>query len=311
MPRLLRDLACDTVELILYDRTSRSSLATRRQAPWPTARTAIISVDGHVKASRTGFRAELRRDSSLPRRVRRVGRARRKAAGVPGRGEPRSRVRRGLPVGLRQGACRELERVGVVAEVLFPNGQPFQANRLEDFSRAGSRELADAGRQAYNRWLADFCAEARRTTGGPGVDLVRRHRPSGRRRPLGQGARPGRDHDAAVEPGRDLLLRPGARPGLGSRGGGRPPGQPARRQRCAGLQPARVRVHHHARDGALVLLGAFLVAAHGGWCLRSVPRPAGGVRGDGGLLDRADDQAARAVHRPRQRLDGLRVVDEP
>jgi len=52
-----------------------------------------------------------------------------------------------------------LEREGAVAEVLFPNGQPFQANRFEDFARAGDPELAAEGRRAYNRWLADFCAE--------------------------------------------------------------------------------------------------------------------------------------------------------
>jgi predicted TIM-barrel fold metal-dependent hydrolase len=53
-----------------------------------------------------------------------------------------------------------LEAKGVVAEVLFPNGQPFQLNRLDDYPRAATPELAEAGRQAYNRWLVDFCAQA-------------------------------------------------------------------------------------------------------------------------------------------------------
>jgi predicted TIM-barrel fold metal-dependent hydrolase len=45
---------------------------------------------------------------------------------------------------------------GVVADVLFPNRMPFQS----EIRLAGSRahELRRAGRRAYNRWLADYCA---------------------------------------------------------------------------------------------------------------------------------------------------------
>jgi predicted TIM-barrel fold metal-dependent hydrolase len=53
-----------------------------------------------------------------------------------------------------------LEGQGVVAEVLFPNGQPFQINRFEDAARAQDADLEAEGRRAYNRWLVDFCAEA-------------------------------------------------------------------------------------------------------------------------------------------------------
>ncbi len=53
-----------------------------------------------------------------------------------------------------------LESQGVVAEVLFPNGQPFQVNRFEDVGRAANPELESEGRRACNRWVADFCAES-------------------------------------------------------------------------------------------------------------------------------------------------------
>jgi predicted TIM-barrel fold metal-dependent hydrolase len=57
----------------------------------------------------------------------------------------------------------ELERDGIVAEVIFPNaenyGVPFQ-EKSPASGRAGqlSFELRWAGARAYNRWLADLCA---------------------------------------------------------------------------------------------------------------------------------------------------------
>ena len=53
---------------------------------------------------------------------------------------------------------KELEDDGVVAEVVFPNGGPFVTGRGGE---PYSRELRTAGLLAYNRWLADFCAQAR------------------------------------------------------------------------------------------------------------------------------------------------------
>src|SRR4029079_2524577 len=51
---------------------------------------------------------------------------------------------------------KELEDDGVVAEGVFPNGGPFVTERGgEPFPR----ELRTAGLLAYNRWLADFCAQ--------------------------------------------------------------------------------------------------------------------------------------------------------
>jgi predicted TIM-barrel fold metal-dependent hydrolase len=59
----------------------------------------------------------------------------------------------------------ELEREGVVAEVLFPDfGLPFElySPTLAAQLGYGARTQAqvDAGDRAYNRWLADFCATA-------------------------------------------------------------------------------------------------------------------------------------------------------
>jgi predicted TIM-barrel fold metal-dependent hydrolase len=50
---------------------------------------------------------------------------------------------------------KELEADGVVAEVVFPNaGVPFGG-----FGESAEHELRGVGNRAYNRWLADFCAD--------------------------------------------------------------------------------------------------------------------------------------------------------
>ncbi|ADP80835.1 amidohydrolase family protein [Pseudofrankia inefficax] len=67
----------------------------------------------------------------------------------------------------------ELEREGIVAEVLFPDfGMPFEAfgppsqTMRQGASRqaprwpARTREEIDAGNRAHNRWLVDFCSAA-------------------------------------------------------------------------------------------------------------------------------------------------------
>ncbi|TDD37556.1 amidohydrolase [Actinomadura sp. KC06] len=66
---------------------------------------------------------------------------------------------------------RELENDGIVAEVMFPNTVPpfFSASSLgsQHFSEsAADLQRRWAGLRAHNRWLADFCAEAKgRRTG--------------------------------------------------------------------------------------------------------------------------------------------------
>ena len=70
--------------------------------------------------------------------------------------------------------------MGVVAEVLFPNGIPFQENPFDDFAEERDRELLVEGRQAYNRWLVDFCAEMpERRKGQMSMDFRTSTRPSG------------------------------------------------------------------------------------------------------------------------------------
>ena len=182
--------------------------------------------------------------------------------------------------------------------------------RLEDVgSRGTPSAIARRGWPTTVGWPTSVprCRAARR----PGGRLLRRrHRPRGRGCLLGEGARPRRDHDAGAEPGRHLLLRSCARPGVGGVPGHGPPDQSARRHRCAGVQPTGLRVDPHVGDGALVLLGPVVVADHGRWCLRPLPGSAAGVRGDRGVLDAAGDQPAPAVHGYGERLDGLCPLDE-
>jgi len=120
------------------------------------AKTAIVSVDGHVKASRTEYRDYLPQQylDAYDEQVKAA-----EEAELPDAGNlhPDLAPEQQWDSDLR---IASLEEVGVVAEVLFPNGQPFQLNPLDDHPRAATPELAEAGRQAYNRWLVDFCARA-------------------------------------------------------------------------------------------------------------------------------------------------------
>ena len=57
----------------------------------------------------------------------------------------------------------ELERDGVVAEVLFPNTIPpfYPSGNLTAYPpKAGEHELRWEGLKAHNRWMADFCNDA-------------------------------------------------------------------------------------------------------------------------------------------------------
>jgi predicted TIM-barrel fold metal-dependent hydrolase len=59
------------------------------------------------------------------------------------------------PAGGWDPGCRvkELEADGIVGDVIFPNGAPFQGPHVPV-------KLRLAGTRAYNRWLAEFCSEA-------------------------------------------------------------------------------------------------------------------------------------------------------
>jgi predicted TIM-barrel fold metal-dependent hydrolase len=120
------------------------------------ADTAIISIDGHVKGSRREYR------DYVPAKYLEVYDEQVKAAEDAGMRDagnlhPEFGPEVQWDSDLR---IRNLESVGVVAEVLFANGQPFQMNRLDDFASSASVELGEVGRQVYNRWLVDFCARA-------------------------------------------------------------------------------------------------------------------------------------------------------
>jgi predicted TIM-barrel fold metal-dependent hydrolase len=116
----------------------------------------IISVDGHVRASRSTYRdyVEQRHLGAFDEWV-----AEAEASGRPDVGniQPDLGPEAQWDLGRRQG---DLETQGVVAEVVFPNGVPFQASVLDDARPSVDHELNRAGRDAYNRWLADLCAEA-------------------------------------------------------------------------------------------------------------------------------------------------------
>jgi len=119
------------------------------------AKTAIISVDGHVKASRAGYRDYVQK-AYLEAYDETVKAA--EEAGMPDAGNLNPDY--GFEAQWdSQARWETLEGQGVVAEVLFPNGQPFQVNPFEDSGRGPNPELEAEGRRAYNRWLIDFCAE--------------------------------------------------------------------------------------------------------------------------------------------------------
>ena len=120
------------------------------------AKTAIISVDGHVKGSRAQYR------EYIPKRHLEAYDEQVKAAEEAGLRDAGNLHAEFAPEVQWDSDLRisNLEGVGVVAEVLFANGQPFQLNRLDDSASSANAELGEVGREVYNRWLADFCAQA-------------------------------------------------------------------------------------------------------------------------------------------------------
>ena len=110
---------------------------------------AIISVDGHVKAPRAGYR-----DYIDPKWRGAFDEWLESVAGTPdgfvrtdfesGQWDPKRRV-------------ADLEGQGVVAEILFANGAPFAAGRLD---YAPDPEQTRQANMAFNRWVIDFCSEA-------------------------------------------------------------------------------------------------------------------------------------------------------
>jgi predicted TIM-barrel fold metal-dependent hydrolase len=120
------------------------------------ARTAIISVDGHVKAQRAGYREYIERSylEDFDDWVKAL-----EAAGMPDAGNIQPELGEASQWDSDQ-RLRDLESQGVVAEVLFPNGLAFQEFRFEDSAKAPDPGLDRQARMAYNRWLVDFCGQA-------------------------------------------------------------------------------------------------------------------------------------------------------
>ncbi len=112
-------------------------------------------MDGHVRASRSDYRnyVEKRFLDAFDDWARAE-----EAAGAPESGN--------LSAGLDPTSqwdselrLKDMESQGVVAEVLFPNGLPFQARPADDVGSFSDPEIDRQARLAYNRWLADFCAQ--------------------------------------------------------------------------------------------------------------------------------------------------------
>jgi predicted TIM-barrel fold metal-dependent hydrolase len=118
--------------------------------------TPIISVDGHVKAPRNAYRdyIEARHAEAFDEWARANSETGRRDAG---------NIQAALDDEAQWDITRrlaDLESQGVVAEILFPNGIPFQQEQFVDAGRSADPELTRAGTAAYNRWLADFCSQA-------------------------------------------------------------------------------------------------------------------------------------------------------
>jgi hypothetical protein len=118
--------------------------------------TAIISVDGHARGSRPIYRnyIDSRHLEAYDDWVRAAA-----ATGRPDSGncQPDLAVEGQWDSAVR---FKDLETQGVVAEVLFPNGVPFQTIQFDDAGYGADPVLTRAGNMAYNRWLADFCSTA-------------------------------------------------------------------------------------------------------------------------------------------------------
>jgi predicted TIM-barrel fold metal-dependent hydrolase len=113
-------------------------------------RVAIISVDGHVKAPRAAYREYIdpKWRDSFDEWLR----------GTEGTGD-------GF-VGAQHGESMQwdptqrvaaMEQQGVMAEVLFANGAPFAAGRLDFAPDPGETRQSN---MAFNRWVLDFCSQA-------------------------------------------------------------------------------------------------------------------------------------------------------
>jgi predicted TIM-barrel fold metal-dependent hydrolase len=113
----------------------------------------IISTDGHVKASRAGYRdyisaQHLDAFDTWVTSMDGIPDSPNKSPQLPDESQWDSDLR-----------LADVESQGVIAEVLFPNGLPFASLPFTEVSFAGDPALDREATRAYNRWLSDFCAE--------------------------------------------------------------------------------------------------------------------------------------------------------
>lgn len=115
---------------------------------------AVISVDGHARASRTTYREyfEVRYLEAFDNWVA-------AAEGTPDAGNLNPAFGESAQWNSAQ-RQHDLESNGIVAEVLFPNGVPFESTGgFTEPKGTMDAEVRRQGRMAHNRWLADFCAD--------------------------------------------------------------------------------------------------------------------------------------------------------
>ena len=141
----------------------------------------------------------------------------------------------------------DLERDGIVGEVVFPNTVPPFFPSFILFARPPTPDEYEhrlAGIRAHNRWLADWCASHPGPARRHRPDLPQRRRRRDRRREVDQGTRIARRRAHLRDPTRRRLrepaVRPEVRPALEGLRGPRDPDQRARRHRCTQLRQVPV-----------------------------------------------------------------------
>ena len=244
----------------------------------PVGKLAVISTDGHVKASRAGYRDYVEARwlddfDAWAGAMEGTPDAGNKNPKLPDESQWDSEFRLG-----------HLDAQAVAAEVLFPNGLPFVDARFQDAATSNDLALAREGPARLQPVARRLLLAGAGTPRRPGPDLVRRHRPGDRGRALGQRARADGNLDAGAPARRRLLLRRAARPGVGGDPRRRPADLTAWRQRAPRRLPAGLRRHHGDRARAVVLLRAIDVAADDRRCLRALPETAVRAGRDDGRL---------------------------
>ena len=218
------------------------------------SKTAIISVDGHVRASRSDYRNYV--EKQLPRRLRRLGREREEAAGAPESGNLSAGPRPDVAVGL-----------GPPTE---GHGEPGSRGRGAVPERSALPDKAGGRRAARSPTPSSTARRGWPTTAGWPTSARRRRAVGPARRSMSfddvelavGDIHWAKEHGLggvmmpALLPGGTFFFDPALDPVWAACVEVGLPDQPARRYRGAGLRAARVRRHHDAGSRALLLLRA-------------------------------------------------------